>query len=317
MVVTTVGKAMVRSRPRRRISGWLVIDKPVGMTSAAVVDRVRRLTGAAKVGHAGTLDPLATGVLPVALGEATKTMAYVVDSDKTYRFRIRWGEARATDDADGEVIATTEARPTAEEIRRALPELTGDILQRPPIYSAIKVNGKRAYALARADKPVALEPRRVRIHRLDLKAIVDRDHAEFEACCGKGAYMRSLARDLAERLGTLGHIAALRRTAVGRFTEDDAISLDHLGALGHSARVLEQLRPVETALDGIPALALTESEASRLKNGRAVPVLRAADRALIDELGDGAVVCAMSGGKAVALTRVDGFQIRPVRVLHL
>ena len=304
-------------RKGHAIDGWLVIDKPQGLTSTAVVAEVRRITGAKKAGHAGTLDPLATGVLPIALGEATKTVAYVMDADKRYRFVVRWGEARDTDDADGAVTATAEARPSEDEIRRALPEFVGMIAQRPPVYSAIKIGGRRAYDLAREDRPVWPEARPVTIRRLDLLAVLDRDHAEFEACSGKGAYMRSLARDLAESLGTLGHLARLRRTEVGPFTESDAISLEQLRALGHSDGYLTRLIAVGTALDGIPALALTEIEAERLRRGRAVQVLRAPDRALIGNLGDGAIVCARASGKPVALTRVDGAQIRPVRVLNL
>ena len=308
---------MARRRGGRTLNGWLVIDKPAGPTSAAIVARVRRATQAARVGHAGTLDPLAKGVLPIALGEATKTVAYAMDAGKSYRFTIRWGEARTTDDADGAVTAESEVRPGTDAIRAALAAFTGVIDQRPPAYSALKVDGVRAYVLARADQPPHLPARAVRIDRIALIGVPDPDHAEFDVRCGKGAYMRSLARDIARHLGTLGHVAALRRLAVGRFTEDQAISLERLDAVGHSAALRECLLPVATALDDIPALALTEMEAERLRHGRAVQVLRDRDRTRIGALGDGAIVCATAAGIPVALSRVDGAQIRPVRVLNL
>ena len=256
-------------RTRRRgnpVHGWLIVDKPAGLTSAAVVGKIRRLTEAAKVGHGGTLDPLATGVLPLALGEATKTVPYVMDGRKEYQFTVRWGEARTTDDGDGDITETCEIRPTRAQIDAVIPSFVGSVQQVPPAFSAVKVDGQRAYALARADKPVALTARLVRIECLELLAIHDPDHAEFRVAAGKGAYMRSLARDLALALGTVGHVSALRRTAVGPFSENDAISLDKLLALGHSAALFEKLLPIETALDGILALVLTEAE------GRSLPV---------------------------------------------
>ena len=278
---------------RRRgipIHGWLIVDKPAGVTSAGVVGKVRRLTGAAKVGHAGTLDPLATGVLPLAFGEATKTVAYAMDRTKVYRFTARWGEARSTDDSEGAVTETSDIRPTRDEIEAALPSFIGVLEQVPPAYSAVKVEGQRAYALARADKPVKLEPRRIRIDEFRLLGIPDADHAEFEVISGKGAYMRSLARDIALALGTVGHIAALRRIAVGPFREDAAISLDKLAALGHSAPLSELLLPVETALDDIPALALTEAEGQSLRHGQSVAALPVVSRSPSAGITQGAVV---------------------------
>ena len=309
---------MARKRTGRRIDGWLVLDKPSGMTSTAAVAAVKRLTGAAKLGHAGTLDPLATGVLPIAFGEATKTVAYAMAAAKRYRFGVRWGEARDTDDADGAVTETSDARPAEADILRVLPEFTGTISQVPPAYSAIKIDGRRAYELARKDLKPVLEAREIRVDRIALCAAPDRDHADFEVECGKGAYMRGLARDIALRLGTVGYVSWLRRIVVGPFSEGDAISLEQLGGLGHSAARFEaHLLSVAAALDDIPALVLTEIEADRLRCGRAVQVLRTADRTRIGELGDGAIICAMTGGKPIALTRVDGLEIRPVRVLHL
>ncbi len=310
---------MARKRRGRPIHGWIVIDKPQGMTSARVVARVRAITGAAKAGHAGTLDPLATGVLPIALGEATKTVAWVMDGAKAYRFTVRWGEARDSDDSEGVVTATSEARPGAAEIEAALPRFVGAIEQTPPTYSAIKVDGRRSYALARADEAVELEPRPVRIDAFELIGVTDPDHAEFEVRCGKGVYIRSLARDLGRVLGTFGHVSGIRRLAAGPFAEDDAISLDHLDTLGHSAPPSSYLLPVETALDDIPALALTETQAEHLRHGRPVRVrgpggLRFVDT---DGLEENLTVCAMAGDKLVALARLDGDELRPVRVLNL
>ena len=308
---------MGRKRRGRAVHGWMVIDKPAGMTSAAVVGKARRLTGAAKVGHGGTLDPLATGVLPLAFGEATKTVAWAMDGAKVYRFTVRWGEARATDDAEGAVTATSDARPTIEEIASVLPRFIGDIDQVPPAYSAVKVSGKRAYALARDNQPVDLPPRSVIIHRLELIGAPDADHAQFEAETGKGAYMRSLARDLAVAVGTVGHIEKLRRTRVGPFAKEDAISLEKLAALGHSAPLADYLLPVETALDVIPALVLTEVAARRLQRGQPLPVLPVASRSPLTDIAQGAVVCAMAEGRLVALARIRGGEIRPLRVLNV
>src|SRR5690606_18006997 len=231
----TRSRRMGRRRSGRPVHGWVVIDKQAGMSSAHVVARVQRLIGAAKAGHGGTLDPLATGVLPVALGEATKTVAYVMDGRKRYRFTVRWGEARDTDDSEGAVTETSDARPDRDAIVAALGDFVGLIRQTPPAFSAIKIDGRRAYALARAGEAFAVEPREVQIDSFELIALQDRDHAVFDVHCGKGTYMRALARDLARRLGTVGHIAALRRTAAGPFDEAAAISLESLESLVHSA----------------------------------------------------------------------------------
>ncbi len=298
---------MARKRGSRPINGWLNLDKPAGITSARVVARILAATDAIKAGHGGTLDPMATGVLPIALGEATKTTAYAMDGAKTYRFTVAWGEARDTDDAEGAVIETSDARPSEAEIRGALAEFTGDIEQTPPAYAAVKIDGERAYKLARQGKAPVMTPRRVRIGRLDLISVPDADHAVLEMDCGKGTYVRSLARDMAHRLGTLGHVSQLRRTAVGAFLQDDAISLDKLEDLGHSAALLEHVRPVETALDDIPALAVTDQQAAQLKFGQAVHVL-------CNEPG---LVRATADGRLVALAEVDDGMARPVRVFNL
>ncbi len=303
-------------RRGRPINGWLAIDKPAGLSSAAVVARVRRALDAAKAGHGGTLDPLATGVLPIALGEATKTVAYVMDGDKAYLWRAHWGEARDTDDTEGAVTETSEVRPTVAQIEAALPAFIGEIEQMPPVFSAVKIDGRRAYDLARNATPVAPEPRRVRIDSFRLIGVPDADHADFEVRCGKGAYVRALARDLARALGTVGHVARLRRTACGPFSEADAISLDKVEELGHSAASADILLPIETALDDIPALALTEAEARRLRSGQPVSILRVAVRSPLDFVAAGATVRAMCEDRLVALARVEGGEVRPVRVIN-
>jgi tRNA pseudouridine55 synthase len=308
---------MGRKHRGKAIHGWIIIDKPGGLSSNAVVGRVRRLTGAAKVGHAGTLDPMATGVLPMALGEATKIVSYLMDGAKAYRFTVRWGEQRDTDDAEGEVVATSDARPAKEQILVVLGNFIGDIEQVPPVFSAIKIEGKRAYALARADQAPEMKPRTIHIEDLKLLRVVDADHAEFEAVSGKGAYMRSLARDLGTALGTVGHIVQLRRIAVGPFDEKQAISLDKLESLRHSAPLSEYLLPVETVLDDIPALALTETEARKLNQGQAIPVLPVASRSPLKNIGQGDVVRVMAEGRLVALAKINGGEIRPFRVMNL
>jgi len=314
---------MSRRRKGDKVDGWVVLDKPVGLSSAAAVTAVRRLFNAAKAGHGGTLDPLATGVLPIALGEATKTVGFAMAGTKTYRFAVRWGERRTTDDAEGAVVATSDIRPTSSAIETALQRFTGEIEQVPPDFSAIKVEGRRAYARAREGEALALAPRRVRIDRLSLLDVSDPACARFEAVCGKGTYIRSLARDLAAALGTLGYIAELRRTAVGPFREAGAISLENLTSLGHSPARFTYLRPVETALDDIPALAVTEADSLRLRQGQVVQIRRAAhEHSGAHELGSDQVVLATAAGLPVALATIEleaaGLaRLRPLRVLNL
>jgi tRNA pseudouridine55 synthase len=308
---------MPRKRRGMPVHGWLVLDKPSGMTSSRAVALVRRLLDAAKAGHGGTLDPLATGVLPVALGEATKTVAYAMAGRKHYRFALRWGEARDTDDAEGRIIASSALRPEREAILAALPAFEGLVRQRPPDYSAVKVAGERAYDLARSGEAFALGARIVEVARLQLCDIPDADHAVFEAEVGKGTYIRALARDLGLALCTCAHVTELKRLSVGRFTLERAISLDKLEALGHSAATSEHLLPLETALDDIPALALTEDEVRALRCGRAVTPERPWDRARIDAFADGATIRATSHGRLVALVAIEAGLIRPVRVMNL
>ena len=307
---------MARRRKGNDISGWLIVDKPGGMTSTDVVNRVRRLLDARKAGHGGTLDPLATGVLPIALGEATKTVAYVMEGEKSYRFSVRFGVATDTDDAEGCAVAHSERRPTDDEIRARLPLLTGRISQVPPAYSAIKVDGQRAYDLAREGAAPKLEPREVRIDAFELVGRPSLDEAVFEVRSGKGAYMRSLARDLGALLGCHGHIATLRRLSVGPFEEASAIPLDRLEQLDEGAARSELVLPIETALDGIPALALTSSEAIKLRSGQAISMIARSQSDRIGDLENGDIVCAMTGGKAVAISRFEAGEIRPVRVLN-
>ena len=310
---------MARRRRGSPIHGWVVIDKPGGLTSAHVVAKVRAILDAAKAGHAGTLDPLATGVLPIALGEATKTVSYVMEGRKAYRFTVRWGEARDTDDAEGEVTQTSLHRPSGGDIRGALAAFIGVIEQSPPRYSAVKIDGRRSYELARANEPAEPGPRPVWIESFDLVDTPDADQAVFHVRCGKGAYVRRLARDLAERLGTVGHVTEIRRLAAGPFDESDAISLDNLAALRHSAPPQDYLLPIEAALDDIPALALTDIQAEYLRHGRTVRVRDTGGRPFVEigDLDEGDMLFATAAGRPVALARLHGDEIRPVRVLNL
>jgi tRNA pseudouridine55 synthase len=298
-----------------RRHGWVVIDKPAGITSSRVVERVRRAAGI-KAGHAGTLDPLATGILPVALGEATKTVRFLSKATKRYSFSIRWGLATDTDDSEGDITAESPVRPERDAIEAALPRFIGTISQRPPAYSAIKVAGRRAYALARAGKPPLLAERPVDIHELRLTALPDRDHADFTATVGEGTYIRSLARDLAEALGTVGHIVALRRLAVGRFGEAQAISLDLATTLGHSLLTSGHLLPIEAALDDIPALALTADEAARLRHGQPIVLAGPREGACLDQLDDGTIVGARHEQLLIGLARIENGLLRPVRMIN-
>lgn len=308
---------MTRKRRGEAVHGWVAVDKPLGMSSTHVVTLVRRAFNAQKAGHGGTLDPLATGILPVALGEATKTVPYVMDGRKIYRFTVCFGEERSTDDKEGEVTETHPHRPTREEILAALPQFLGEIQQVPPKYSAVKVDGQRAYDLARDGEDVDLKARTILIESFDLEEIPDADHAVFRVRTGKGAYVRSLARDLSRALGTVGHVATLRRLACGPFDEASAISLDKLDAVRHSAAPAEFLLPVVTALDDIPALALTEVEARRLSNGLTVAYAPVAARLALSDLTDGTTVRAMDGERLVAIARLHGPEIRSVRVMNL
>lgn len=311
---------MGRSKKGQIVNGWVNLDKPAGLGSTQAVGKVRRLFDAQKVGHGGTLDPLATGILPIALGEATKTIPYCQDHIKIYSFAACWGEQRNTDDAEGHVIATSPVRPTEAEIQAILPRFTGEIEQIPPLFSAIKVDGERAYDLARDGAEFELESRTVYIETLEMTDF-NPDAPRFRVVCGKGTYIRSLVRDMAQALGTVGYIRDLRREAVGPLTQKTAISLEKLQELADSARLEEALLPVETVLADIPALALSTQEAARLKNGQALTFIARPDIERLDKAGidwkAGDTALAVLNGLPVALVDVEGPTIHPVRVLNL
>jgi tRNA pseudouridine55 synthase len=309
---------MGRRRKGDAVSGWICLDKPYDLTSTHAVSRVRRLFNAQKAGHAGTLDPLATGILPIALGEATKTVPFLVDADKAYRFTIAWGASTNTQDREGEVIARSDMRPSVDAVEAALPAFVGEIDQVPPVYSAIKVDGERAYDLARDGVAVELKSRRVQVHSARVSAAPDADHVEIEIQCGKGTYVRAIVRDLAAALGACGHVSDLRRTRVGGFTEAGAISLENLEHLIHKGAASEGLLPVETALDDIPVLAVTTEDAFRLTQGRSILLLPRQVETLKGRLpGDSRTVLAMEGDKAVALGEMRAGKLSPTRVFHL
>ena len=298
-------------------NGWLVIDKPSGFTSFQVVKVIRKLYSVKKAGHAGTLDPLATGILPVALGEATKTIPYIIYTDKTYHFTVCWGDDRDTNDSDGRVIATSKKRPSEESILNILENFKGKFEQVPPDYSAIKVNGQRAYKLAREQKPVQLKARTVEVKSIKLLKIPDPDHAEFCVTTSKGFYVRSLARDLGLKLGTFGHIVSLRRSQVGSFYEKDSILLDSLLALEHSRDKFEALLPVERALDDIPALSLSESSAERLRYGQSISVTEEAN--WLDEKPDkeNKLAYVTFNRKLLAVVALQDDYLKPIRIFNL
>ena len=309
---------MARRKKGDAISGWVNLDKPYDFGSTQAVGRVRRIFNAQKAGHAGTLDPLATGILPIALGEATKTVSFLMDADKAYRFTIEWGRTTASFDREGATTATSDVRPTPEQVAAVLPEFIGDILQVPPAFSAVKVDGERAYDLARAGEAVELKARKVSIYDARVIDVPDADHIEIAVECGKGTYVRAIVRDIAERLGACAHVSALRRTRVGPFDEDSAITLELLEDLGHKARCLEALLPVETALDDIPELAVTAEDAFKLKQGRPIVLVPRQVEALKARLSPGTrTVSAMEGGSIVALCEMRAGKLEPSRVFHL
>jgi len=303
-------------RAKHDVHGWVVLDKPVGMTSTHAVSVIKRLFTAKRAGHAGTLDPLASGCLPIALGDATKTVPFVMDGRKAYSFTVRWGEERDTDDAEGRVVASSDRRPAAEAIAALLPGFVGAIQQVPPRYSAIKIEGELAYDIARDGEEFELEAREVNIDRLELEGVPDPDHSRFYAECGKGTYVRALARDLGRLLGCYGHVSALRRTAVGPFAETDMISLERIEALCDRAAfgelsLADALLPVATALDDIPALAVSRADAARLQRGQAV-LLRGRDAPMVR-----GTVYVTASGSLIALAEVDRGEIVPKRVFNL
>jgi tRNA pseudouridine55 synthase len=311
---------MGRRKKGNPVHGWVVLDKPLGMTSTQAVGAVRRIFDAQKAGHAGTLDPMATGILAIALGEATKTVPYAMDADKVYRFTASWGESRDSDDAEGKVTGTSDHRPSKEDIEALLPRFTGVLNQTPPVYSAIKVAGERAYDLARDGQDVVLEPRKVEVFEARL---VDarQDQAEFEILCGKGTYVRSWVRDLALALGTLGHVSALRRTRLGGWHEKDAVGLDTLTPFMHSPAAFGYLRPLSTALDGIPALAVSGPDTVRIRSGNPILIRANLFAKMKDGFGDGelsglTVFLRDEEGAPVALAEIAEGELRPFRVFN-
>ena len=309
---------MARRRKGEAVSGWINLDKPYDFGSTQAVGRVRRIFNAQKAGHAGTLDPLATGVLPIALGEATKTVSFLMDADKAYRFTIEWGRTTASFDREGATTATSDVRPRVSAVEAVLPEFIGDILQVPPAFSAVKVDGERSYDLARAGEAVELKARQVSIYDARVVEAPDADHVEIAVECGKGTYVRAIVRDIAERLGACAHVSALRRTRVGPFEEDSAVTLELLEDLGHKARCLEALLPVETALDDIQELAVTAEDAFKLKQGRSIVLVPRQVEALKARLNPGTrTVSAMEGGSIVALCEMRAGKLEPSRVFHL
>ena len=310
----------MRKRRGRPLDGWLIIDKPSGITSTTVVNKARRAFDAQKAGHGGTLDPLATGVLPIAFGAATKTVPYIMDSTKIYHFTLRFGESRDSDDADGQVTGTSDVRPTDAQIRAELGAFQGEIMQIPPAFSAIKVAGERSYDMAREGRAVELAARPARIDRFELIERVDADTAVFEVQSGKGVYMRSLARDLARACGGLGHIVALRRLRVGPFLVEAALPLDAI-LLDKSAEAEDTpptspalLLPVMTALADIPALAMTESEAFALRQGQAISLVQLMGRIPDAANPDHGLVRAMAGERAIGLCRLMDGRLQPERI---
>lgn len=304
-----------RKKKGRPVSGWLVLDKDFDLGSTEAVSRVKWLFDAQKAGHAGTLDPLATGVLPIALGEATKTVPYIVEAEKLYRFTAKWGEATATDDAEGAVIATSVHRPTQAEIEAALPGFTGEIEQVPPQFSAVKIAGERAYDLARAGAAVDLAARVVDIRRFRLIEIPDADHAVFEAATGKGAYVRALVRDLAKALGTQGHVASLRRLAVGPFRAEDGVKIADLEAMAEPRARDAALMPLSAALSGLPQTDIGGPEAERLKRGQPAVISPAAAKGVrAGSTGVMPAVLASLHGDPVAICELDGLKLKPLRV---
>lgn len=297
---------MARGRKGRPVSGWLVVDKPAGIGSTDVVARVRRAFGAQKAGHAGTLDPDATGVLAVALGEATKTVPYVTDATKGYRFAVRWGAETSTDDAAGAVTAQTPGRPDRAAIEAALPAFRGDILQVPPQVSAVKVDGARAYDLAREGVAMDLAARPLHVERLDLLETPDADTALFEMVCGKGGYVRSVARDVGRALGCLGHVLWLRREWSGPFRAEHGIGLETLDALAGTGALDAHLLPLQVALAGLPEVRATEAGAARLRHGNPGEVIGSAPW--------GTLVWASEGGRALALGELRGGMLHPARL---
>lgn len=323
MTQKTNPKQKQKKRPKKNINGWLIIDKGRDIGSTDVVNKVKYLSKAKKVGHAGTLDPMATGILPIALGEATKTVPYAQDAIKTYSFDIKWGIETDSLDADGDVIETCEQIPSETEMQACLSEFIGEITQTPPAFSAIKINGERAYDLARAGKKVEIKSRQVMIHDLIYLGKGDETGTNrFQVTCGKGTYVRSLARDIAHKLGSLGHLTYLRREKVGVFNLSRAISLDAFEKIVQSAPAEEVILPVETALDDIPVLAISGEQAKRLRTGQQIRMVTRQDIESLEQAKIGFKAKAQTAlarlpTHAVGLIEVNGIKIKAVRLFNL
>ena len=309
---------MGRRKKGEIVNGWVCLDKPFGMGSTEAVSKVRRLFDAQKAGHAGTLDPLASGILPIALGEATKTVPFMMGAQKVYRFTINWGVSTDSLDREGEITGRSDVRPDVGAVRAALPAFIGEIDQVPPQFSAIKVDGQRAYDLAREGTDFELASRRVMIHEATVSDAPDVDHVELTIRTGKGVYVRSLARDLAAALGAEGHVSALRRERVGPFSTENAVTLDFLTDLVHRDAASEGLLPVATALDDIPGLAVTDQDAFSLRQGRPIVLLPRQVETLKGRLRDGSrTVSAFQGRTLVALGQLRAGRLEPDRVFNL
>ena len=310
-----MGKRRKKGRP---VSGWLILDKGHDVGSTEAVSKTKWLFQAQKAGHAGTLDPLATGVLPIALGEATKTVPYIMDSEKRYRFTAKWGAATATDDSEGDVVASSDKRPTREEVEAVLPHFTGEIEQIPPQFSAIKVDGERAYDIARDGEEVKLAPRTIVINSLEIVDAPSADEMVFEAVTGKGAYIRALVRDIARAVGAEGHVSALRRTAVGPFKVEDAVSIDEIEAMETVEDRDGMLSPVALALTGLPQAAVDGPQADKLRRGQAAVIAPPVAKGVRGEragLVEGVV--AVLHDDPVAICALDGLKLKPSRVFNI
>ncbi len=309
---------MARRKKGDIVNGWVCLDKPYEMGSTEAVTKVRRLFNAQKAGHAGTLDPLASGILPIALGEATKTVPFMMEAQKIYRFVIHWGISTDSIDREGQVIGRSDVRPSVDAVKAALPQFVGDIDQVPPAFSAIRVNGERAYDLAREGVEVELQSRRVTIYEAAVTHAPDEDHVEITMRTGKGVYVRSLARDLASVLGAEGHVSVLRREMVGPFNVQNAVTLDFLEDLAHKGSASDGLLPVSTALDDIPDLAVTEQDAFSLRQGRPIVLLPRQVEQLEARLNTGSqLVSAFEGETLVALCSLKAGRLEPDRVFNL
>ena len=303
------------------INGWIILDKQIGITSRQAVTQISKILNIKKIGHGGTLDPMATGVLPIAVGEATKCISFMQNKSKKYSFVIKWGQKTDTDDAEGKILENSNVRPTKDQIFKIMNSFNGRIYQKPPIYSAIKINGDRSYKLARNNIFVKHEPRQVEIHQCILKKIINSDLAEFEVICGKGTYVRSLARDIAEKLNTKGHVISLRRHYVGDFGEKDTIFIDFSKEIIHSPSILKKMLPIEAVLDDIPALALNETEARKLKLGQKIQFnsLEFKNKFLIKHpnFQEFEKICATRNNNLIALVKIETDLVKPKRIINM